>query len=135
MSTADKPLNKVLVCLCCSATACGTAQFYNQWTSCEACGLANLNQQACCWTLCAPICHQCKMGDTTEAGRRCGLCAKYCVYGCLLNCVSPCDACYNCIFYNVDNCKTGVSSFSDVLKHTQWLGKKVEGWLGLKTSN
>lgn len=135
MSTKDSILNKIAVCCFCSGNACGTAQCYNMWTAIEACGLAQLNQQACCWTLCAPICHQCKLGDTTEAGNRCGQCFKFCIYGCALSCVSPCDACYNCIFYNVDNFKEGVSGFSDVMKHTQWLGKKVEAALGLKTSN
>ncbi len=135
MSTHDNIIKKALVCLCCSHTACATAQCYNLWTSYEACGLASLNQQACIWTLCAPICHQFKLGDTKEATHRCTQCIKFCIYGGVLGCVSPCDAIYNCIFYNVDNCKTGVSGFKDVMKHTQWLGKKVEASLGLKTSN
>ena len=135
MSTSNSVLNKVLVCCFCTSTACGTAQCYNMWTAYEACGLAYLNHQACCWTLCAPICHQCKLGDTKEAGRRCGECFKFCLFSCALECVAPCDGCYNCIFYNVDNCKTGVSGFKDVMKHTMWLGKKVETALGLQTSN
>lgn len=47
--------------------------------------------------------------------------------------MSPCDGIYNCIFYNIDNCTEGVSGFKDVLKHSQWLGKKVQNSLGLKT--
>lgn len=79
MSTRDSILHKILVCCFCSSNACGTAQCYNMWTGYEACGLANLNQRAC--RLYAPICHQCKMGDTAEASRRCGLCFR-CIYAC-----------------------------------------------------
>lgn len=135
MSTKDSILAKILVCMFCSETACGTACCYNTWTSCESCGLAQLNQQACCWTLCAPICHQCKLGDTTEAMIRCSLCFKFCIFATALNFVAPCDGCYACIFYNVQNCTEGVSGFKDILKHTMWLGKKVEKCLELKTSN
>ena len=135
MSTKDSILGKILVCMFCSETACGTACCYNTWTSCESCGLAQLNQQDCCWTLCAPICHQCKLGDTTEAMNRCSLCFRFCIFATALNFVAPCDGCYACIFYNVQNCTEGVSSFKDILKHTMWLGKKVEKCLELKTSN
>jgi hypothetical protein len=75
------------------------------------------------------------MGDTSKAATSCGLCIKYQVYGCLVCCVSPCDACYNCIFYNLDNCKTGVTGFKDIVKHSLWLGKKIGNWLELKSSN
>lgn len=135
MTTKNSLLAKVLVTCCCSPSACGVAACYNCWTACESCGLAGLNQGACCWSLCAPVCHECKLGDTDEAGKRCGLCVKYCIFGFALDVVIPCDACYNCVFYNMDNCTEGVSGFKDVLKHTQWLGKKVQTALGLTTSN
>jgi hypothetical protein len=35
----------------------------------------------------------------------------------------------------MDNCSTGVSGFKDIIKHSMWLGKKVEAALELKTSN
>lgn len=135
MTTKSSMVNKVAVTCCCSQSACAVAQCYNAWTAVESCGLANLNQGACWWALCAPICHECKMGDTSEASKRCGLCVKFCIFGCALGCVAPCDACYNCIFYNVDNCTVGVSGFKDILKHSQWLGKKVQSALELTTSN
>ena len=135
MSTSNSILGKILVCLCCSDRAFMTAQCYNMWTACEAYGLCVLNCQACCWTLCAPVCHECKLGDTSEALKRCTTALKFCAFSCCLCFVSECDACYNCIFYNVDNCTTGVSGFKDVMKHSMWLGKKVETALGLKTSN
>lgn len=135
MTTKASMLNKIAVSCFCSQTACGVAQCYNMWTCCESCGLANLNQSACCWALCAPICHECKMGDTGEAAKRCGLCVKYSLFGCALSIVAPCDACYNCICYNKDNCTEGVSGFKDIVKHSQWLGKKVQTALGLTTSN
>lgn len=135
MTTKDSILNKVLVTCFCSGTACGTAQCYNMWSGCEACGLASLNQSACCWALCAPICHECKLGDTNEAADRCGKCFKYCIFACALHFVSPFDACYNCVFYNIDNCTEGVSSFKDIVKHSQWIGGKVGSALGLTTSN
>ena len=135
MSTKDSILHKILVCCFCSQTACGTAGCYNCWTSCEACGLAQLHQNSCCWTLCAPICHECKLGDTKKAGRSCGLCFKYCIFSCALQCVAPCDGCYACIMYTRDNCTVGVSSFKDILNHKMWLGDKVQKALELEMSN
>ena len=99
MSTKDSILGKILVCCCCSGTACQTAQIYNYWTACESYGLCVLNCQACCWALCAPICHGCKCGDTGAAVDHLKLALKQCAFCCLLDLVSPCDGCYNCICY------------------------------------
>ncbi len=84
MSTKDSVCGKILVCLCCSHTACQVGACYNCWTGCESYGLCALNCQGCCWSLCAPICHQCKMGDTTEAGDKLSKALRYCAFCCLL---------------------------------------------------
>ena len=91
--------------------------------------------QGCCWTLCAPICHSCTLGDTGKAKESLITALKYCVFCCALSCVAECDACYNCIFYNIENFTNGVSGFKDVTKNTMWLGKKVEQALGLPTNS
>ena len=54
--------NKVSVCLCCWDCACWVGCCYDEWASCEACGLGILNCGACCWALCAPIPHKCECG-------------------------------------------------------------------------
>ena len=135
MSTNGKILNKVCVCLCCSNMACGVGACYDSWTSIEAYGLCYLNCQACCWTLCAPVCHECKMGDTKEAMSKCMTGLRYCAFCCLLDIVAPFDGCINCVLYARDNCTDGVSGFKDVMKNTKFLGDKVKVALDLETSN
>jgi hypothetical protein len=135
MSTSKSIVNKIAVCLCCSTTACGTGQCYDIWTAVEAYGFCALNCQACCWALCAPICHECKMGDTKEAGERLKKALKYCAFCCLLDCVAPCDGCINCVLYTRDNCKEGVSSYKDVMKNTMFIGSKIQKSLDLPLSS
>jgi hypothetical protein len=105
------------------------------WTAAESYGLCYLNCLGCWWTLCAPVCHQCKLGDTAEATKKMTTALKYCAFCCALQCVAPCDSIYNCIFYQVDNFTSGVSGFKDIMKNTMFLGKKVEQALGLQTGN
>ena len=126
MSTSSSLLHKILVCCCCSHTACTTGQCYNMWTGMEAYGLCCIQSQACCWTLCAPLCHYCKLGDTTKALDHCSKAVRYCLFCCALDCVAPCDGCYNCICYQKDNFQNGVSGFKDITKHKMWLGSKVQ---------
>ena len=64
---------KVLQCLCLTGTAFNTACCIDEWHACEACGLAYLYCDACYWTLCSPICIECKLGDT---GKACENCSK-----------------------------------------------------------
>lgn len=124
-STKDSCLHKTLVCCCCSHTACGVGQCYDCWTAWEAYGLCSLNQQACWWTLCAPLCHEGKCGDTDKACGKCSLAARYCAFCCLLNICAPFDGCINCVLYQKDNCSEGVSSFKDVYKHKSFFGDKI----------
>lgn len=60
-------LKKCCQCYFCSYAACNTAMCIDQWHSIEACGLSSLYCNACCWTLCAPLCIDCKLGDTSKA--------------------------------------------------------------------
>ncbi len=87
---------------------------------------------ACCWTICAPICHTCSIGDTGAGIASCVKGLKYCLLSCCLCTIAPCDGCYTCIFYNVDNCKTGVTGFKDIMKHTKWLFEKLKGCLTIE---
>ena len=128
-------VNKVFTCLCCHECACQTAQCIDLWASCEACGLANLSYGACCWTLCAPICHKCECGNTSEAGGHCLKCLKYCGYSCALQCCAPIDGCYNCIFYIKKVCSDGVTGFKDILENTKWLNTKIKDCFGLENGN
>lgn len=128
-------LNKVCTCLCCHECACGVGECYDTWTACESCGLAYLQCGACCWTICAPVCHSCTMGDVGKGMTHCLTGLKYCAFACLLNIVAPCDGCINCVLYSKDVCTTGVTGFADVMKNTMFLGGKVKDMLGLQTSN
>ena len=114
-------INKVLICCCCSEVSCCVAQCIDMWAAYEACGLAYINCGSCCWTVCAPICHTCSIGDFGAGISNCVKGVKHCLFSCLLCCVAPCDGCANCIFYNMDNCKSGVTGFKDMLKNTKFL--------------
>ena len=128
-------INKICTCLCCHNTACSVGECYDCWTAYEACGLANLQCGACCWTICAPICHTCSMGDTSKGMNHCVSCLKYCVFSCLLGIVAPCDGCINCVLYSRDVCTDGVTGFKDVMKNTMVIGSKIKECLELDTSN
>lgn len=128
-------INKICTCLCCHQTACHVGECYDCWTACESCGLAQLQCGACCWSLCAPICHTCSMGDTTVAMNHCVQCLKFCAFSCLLSIVAPCDGCINCLLYIKDICTDGVTGFKDVMKNTMFIGSKVKECLELQTSN
>jgi len=65
-------------CYCCSCFACNTSQFINNWQACEACGYSFLFCYASCWTLCAPICIECKYGSTQSFKENCVKGFQYC---------------------------------------------------------
>lgn len=90
-------IKKCCQCMCCSYVACGQARFIDMWHGVEACGKGNLYCSACCWTLCAPLFIDCKMGDFGKAMDNCVMGIKYCLFGCALQCVGICDGCYNCL--------------------------------------
>lgn len=89
-------IKKCCQCCCCSYQACGVAQCVDIWHSVEACGQAQIYCDACCWTLCAPLFIDCKMGDGAKAMDNFVKCFKYCLFGCALECIGICDGCYNC---------------------------------------
>jgi hypothetical protein len=94
-----------------------------------------LQCSACCWTICAPICHTCSLGDVGKGLDHCVTGLKYCVFSCLLQCVSPFDGCINCILYQKENCTNGVSGFADVTKNTMFIGGRIKDALNLSCSN
>lgn len=128
-------LNQICTCCFCYECACTVGQCYDCWTGVQACGLANLQCGACCWTICAPICHTCSFGDTGKGMTHCVSCLKYCAFSCLLQIVAPCDGCINCVLYIKDIFTTEVTGFKDVMTNTMVLGGKVKELLGLDTSN
>ena len=97
-------INKLCVCLCCHECACCVAQCIDMWAACEACGLAYLSCGNCCWTVFAPLCHNCNLGSCGEALPHCSKGIKYCLYACVLDCVAPIDGCYACVKYIIDIC-------------------------------
>ena len=118
-------VNKICTCFCCWENACGTACCIDYWHSWEAQGLSALECQACCWSICAPICHSCELGNTSEGLGHCINCLKYCLYSWALYCCSPCDACYNCIFYVKDICTEGVTGHHNIMKNTRFISSKL----------
>lgn len=60
-------IKKCCNCCCCSEKAYNVACCIDVWHAYEACGLAYLFCDACCWTLCAPICIDCKLGLSGKA--------------------------------------------------------------------
>jgi hypothetical protein len=120
-------LNKICTCICCCQCACGTAECIDHWHATEACGLAEIECGNCCWTIFAPLCHSCSLGDTGAGIAHCMTCLKYCGYSCALCCCAPIDGCYNCIFYILAIFGEGVSGFGDVLKNTKFVADKLRG--------
>ena len=119
--------NKIFTCLCCSGIACEAACCIDQWHAIEACGFAYIECGNCCWTICAPICHTCTVGEFGTAMSHCVAGLKYCLYSCALNFCAPIDGLYNCGNYICDVCGAGVTGCGDILKHTDFIGKKIRG--------
>lgn len=127
-------VNKICVCCCCSGWACQDACCIDYWHAVEACGFAQLEQGNCCWTIFAPICHTCSIGDFGSGISHCTNCVKYCLYACALKCCSPIDGCINCVLYAKDIFTTGVTGHNDVLKHTKVVASKLRGIFGFVES-
>ena len=121
-------LKKCCNCYCCSYQACGVACCIDTWHSMEACGLAYLFCSACCWTLCAPLCIDCKLGDGGKAMENFSRGIKYCVFACALNCAGCCDGLYNCIQIISQVCGEDklVTSYAELTKNTEFIGNKVK---------
>ena len=128
-------LKKVLQCCCLTSTAYNAAMCIDVWHSCEACGLAYLYCDGCWWSLCSPICIDCKLGDAGKAMENCCKGVKYCLFACLLNLVGCVDGCYNCIMVIKTICDSGIKGYADITKNTQFLHDKIKGALGLETGN
>jgi len=60
---------------------------------------------------------------------------KYCLYGCALACLAPCDGLYNCVKYIMDVCGGGVTGFSNILANTKFLNDKVKAAFELENGN
>ena len=114
-------MQKVLQCLCLPCWGCYEAECIDQWHGCEACGLCYLYCDACAWTLCAPICIECKCGDCGKAGDNCLKSLKYCAFACALDCVAWIDGLYNCGNLVCKTCKDGVTGHKDLLENSRWL--------------
>ena len=128
-------LKKCCQCYWFSGCACNVASCIDQWHSIEACGLSQLYCSACCWTLCAPICIDCKCGESGPAMDNCVKGLKYCLFSCAL-CIAACvDGCYNCIKVIQIACGDGVKSYADLLKNVEFMEQKVREGLGLETGN
>jgi hypothetical protein len=128
-------INKIAVCCCCSECACCVGQCYDMWHGYEACGLAYLNCGACCWTVCAPICHTCSIGDISAGMNQCVKGIKHWLFACALYCVGPYDGCLNCVFYVKDIFTTGVTGFKDITKNSNFISAKIRQALAIETGN
>lgn len=106
--------------------SCMYAECYDAWASTEACGLAYLNCMGCCWTICAPVCHSFKLGDTGKGMEMCVKGLKYCVYSCLTQCIAPVDGCINCVLYQKKNFQSGVSGVSDITENCKFISNKIK---------
>ena len=126
---------KVLQCLCFPGTAYNVACCIDMWHGYEACCLACLYMDACQWTLCAPICIECKCGDCGKAMDNCSKGCRYCLFSCALENVAVCDGCYNCFKTICKACDTGISGHKDLMENTQLLHGKVKDCLKLETGN
>ena len=60
---------------------------------------------------------------------------KYCIFGCALECISPCDGCYNCFMIIQLTCGDGLKTFGDMTKNTEFIAGKIKEGLGLETGN
>ncbi len=122
-------LNKICTCLCCYQCACSSAMCIDQWHSYEACGVAYIECGNCCWTICAPICHSCSIGDTGAGFGHCITGIKYCLLSCGLCCCAPIDGIINCVQYIVAVCSDNVTGYKDILKNTKFVANKIRGGL------
>lgn len=122
-------LNKICVCIFCSQAACFAGCVYDSWGSIQACFQSELNCMGCCWTIFYPVCADCKLGDTDAGIKKCTLGIKYCLLGCGLDFVAPCDGCINCILYTKNIFTDGVSGWSSVTKDASYIGKMIRGAL------
>ena len=128
-------LKKCCQCYWFSTCACNVASCIDQWHSIEACGLSSLYCNACCWTLFAPLCIDCKLGESGPAMDNCTKGIKYCLFSCAL-CIAACvDGCYNCIKVVQLACGEGVKTYADLTKNAEFFGNKVKQSLGLETGN
>ena len=128
-------VQKVCQCICCSYKACGVAQCIDIWHACEAYQLAYLFCDSCCWSWCAPLFIECKMGDFGKAMEGCAKCFKYCIFGCALYIIGCCDGIYNCVQVAKLACDTGVKGYADLTKNTEFIANKIKEALGLETGN
>ena len=128
-------MTKVLQCLCLTGTAYNTAYCIDTWHACEACGLAYLYCDACCWTMCSPICIECKCGDMSAACSNCSKGLRYCLFSCALDMVACADGCINCVKVIGIICDTGIKGHADLRKNTRFCHDKVKDCLGLETGN
>lgn len=128
-------VNKIFICLCCSETSCAFASCYDEWASTQACALGCLNCWGCCWTICAPICHTCSIGDFSKGVSQLVKGAKFCLYGCAVSIIAPIDGCINCILYNKKNFESGVSGVNDIVENSKFIAKKIESAFEIKGSN
>jgi hypothetical protein len=118
-------VNKIFTCLCCSSVACEAACCIDEWHSIEACGFAYIECGNCCWTICAPICHTCSLGDVKSGMNHCVAGIKYCLYSWALSACAPIDGIYNCVTYIGAVCGGGVTGCGDILKNVDFIGKKI----------
>lgn len=119
-------LKKCCQCYFCSYKACSVACCVDCWHAMEACGLAYLYCDACCWTLCSPICIDCKCGETDKSMDNFVKGLKYCVFACALECVGVCDGCYNCFQVAKLACGDGIKGYADLTKNVEFIGNKVK---------
>jgi hypothetical protein len=119
-------LKKICQCWCFSSSAYNVAFCIDYWHSVEACGLAYLYCDACYWSLCAPLCIDCKLGETAQASENCCKGLKYCLFSCALSCVGCVDGCYNCIQIIKLACGEGVKGYADLTKNTEFIANKLK---------
>ena len=101
-------IQKVCQWICCSYKARDVAGCIDMWHPCQAYGLAYLYCDSCCWSFCAPLFIDCKLGDSGKAVEGCAKCFKYCLFACALYCVGCCDGLYNCFEVVKVTCDTGL---------------------------
>ena len=121
--------NKIFTCICCSNVACQAAMCIDQWHAIEACCSAYIECGNCCWTVFAPVCHTCTIGDFGTGMTNCVAGLKYCAYSCSLNLCAPVDGIYNCVTYIAAICGSGVSGCGDILKNVDFMGRKIRAAL------
>lgn len=127
-------INKICTCICCCECACCVGECIDQWHSIEACGFAYLECGNCCWTVFAPICHSCSLGDCGAGMAHCVSGLKYCLYSCALSFCSPIDGLINCVLYSKDIFTDGLNGSSGMLKNTQFVSSKIRDGFGFSTS-